>query len=92
MEANVMNDQYGIEDLLEQEKYLLHAYGTFIPEAAEPRLRSVLSENFTDCANDQYRVFTTMQQKGWYQGQAADQNVLHSAMQKFCTMKTEISV
>ena len=25
MEKHVMNDQYGVEDLLEQEKYLIHA-------------------------------------------------------------------
>ena len=28
MNENVMNDQYGMEDLLEQEKYLIHNYGT----------------------------------------------------------------
>ena len=90
MDKHVMNDQYGVEDLLEQEKYLIHAYGTFIPEATEPKLRCVLSDNLNDCANDQYRVFTTMQQKGWYAGQNADANVLNTAKQKFSQMHAEL--
>ena len=92
MEKHVMNDQYGVEDLLEQEKYLIHAYGTFIPEATEPKLRSVLTDNLNDCACDQYRVFTTMQQKGWYAGQNADANVLTTAKQKFSKMQSELGV
>ena len=90
MMSHIMNDQYGVEDLLEQEKYLIHAYGTFIPEATEPQLRTVLKDNLNECASDQYRVFTTMQQKGWYEGQAADVNVLNTAKKKFDQMHTEI--
>lgn len=86
----VMTDQYAIEDLLEQEKYLIHAYGTFLPEATEPQLRTVLTDNLNDCASDQYRVFTTMQRKGWYQGQSADASVLNTAKQKFSQMQSEI--
>lgn len=92
MEKCVMNDQYGVEDLLEQEKYLIHAYGTFIPEASEPKLRCVLTDNLNDCAQDQYRVFTTMQQKGWYAGQSADANVLTNAKQKFSQMQAELGL
>ena len=57
MNENVMNDQYGMEDLLEQEKYLIHNYGTFIPEASCPQLRQVLTQNFTECVQNQYTIF-----------------------------------
>ena len=52
MNENVMNDQYGMEDLLEQEKYLIHNYGTFIPEASEMPLRTVLTDNLNGCVKD----------------------------------------
>ena len=38
-----LNDQDRLEDLLSQEKYLISAYGTFIPEASCPQLRQVLA-------------------------------------------------
>ena len=92
MSQNVMNDQYGMEDLLEQEKYLIHAYGTYIPEATEPQLRTVLTDNLNGCAKDQYTVFTKMQQLGWYQGQPAQAEVLTTAKQKFSQMQGELTV
>ncbi|MEF9894825.1 MAG: spore coat protein [Clostridia bacterium] len=62
----VLNDQDRMEDLLTQEKYLLSAYGTFIPEAACPQLRTVLTDNFTECVQNQYTIFDKMSQLGWY--------------------------
>ena len=88
----VMNDRYALEDLLEQEKYLIHAYGTFLPEATEPQLRCVLTDNLNDCAKDQYHVFTTMQQKGWFEGQPADNAVVNNAKQKFNQMLGEMNI
>ena len=52
MNENVMNDQYGMEDLLEQEKYLIHNYGTFIPEASEMPLRTGAKQRFSRMQNE----------------------------------------
>ena len=90
MNNNVMNDQYGMEDLLEQEKYLIHAYGTYLPEASEPQLRTVLTDNLNGCANDQFTVFTKMEEMGWFQGQVAQESVLTSAKQRFSQMQSEL--
>ena len=87
MNENVMNDQYGMEDLLEQEKYLIHNYGTFIPEASEMPLRTVLTDNLNGCVKDQYQVFAKMEQMGWFKGQEADVNVLTGAKQRFSRMQ-----
>ena len=91
MSGNVMNDQYGMEDLLEQEKYLIHAYGVYIPEASEPKLRCVLTENLNGCANDQFTVFTKMSEMDWYQSQAAANDQLNTAKQKFSRMQGEMN-
>ena len=53
----VLNDQDRMEDLLAQEKYLIGAYSTFIPEATCPELRTVLKDNFQDCVQNQYSIF-----------------------------------
>ena len=87
----IMNDRYGMEDLLEQEKYLIHAYGTFIPEASEPQLRAVLTDNMNGCANDQFQVFSKMQEMGWFQGQTAQSNTLETAKQYFGQMQSQLN-
>lgn len=91
MNNHVMNDQFGMEDLLEQEKYLIHAYGTYIPEASEPQLRTVLTDNMNGCANDQFSVFTKMEEMGWFQGQVAQTSVLESAKQRFAQMQSQLN-
>lgn len=90
MNSNVMNDQYGMEDLLEQEKYLIHNYGTYIPEASEPQLRAVLTDNLNGCVQDQFKVFTKIEEKGWFTGQSVQQDVLASAKQRFSQMQGQL--
>lgn len=92
MNQNVMNDQYGMEDLLEQEKYLIHSYGTYLPEASEPQLRTVLTDNLNGCAKDQFSVFTKMEQMGWFQGEPAQANALSGAKQRFSQMQGQLGV
>ena len=47
MQTNgVLSEQDMMQDMLSEEKTLLSNYGTFIPEAACPQLRQVLTQNF----------------------------------------------
>ena len=87
---NVLTDQDRMEDLLTQEKYLLSAYGNFIPEAACPQLRDVLNSNFTECAASQYTVMDKMSQLGWCRGKAADPAEIEAAKQKFQQLQTQL--
>ena len=81
--TQVLNDQDKLEDLLSEEKYLISAYGTFIPEASCPQLRQVLTQNFTDCAQNQYDIFDKMNQLGWYPTKAAPAADVNAARDKF---------
>ena len=90
MNENVMNDQYGMEDLLEQEKYLIHNYGTFIPEASCPQLRQVLTQNFTECVQNQYTIFDQMNQLGWYPTKDAPVADVNAAREKFQQMQQQL--
>jgi len=91
VQSNVsLNDKERMEDLLAQEKYLITAYSTFIPEASCPNLRQVLTSNFNDCVQNQYQVFDKMSQLGWYPGKAAQQPDVDAARQKFQQMKQQL--
>ena len=59
----VLTDQDKIEDLLSEEKYLISGYGTFIPEASCPQLRQVLTQNFTECVQNQYTIIARKAQR-----------------------------
>ena len=85
-----MTDQERMEDLLTQEKYLISAYGTFIPEATCPELRTVLKDNFQDCVQNQYSIFDKMTQLGWYPTQNAPLQEVDAARQKFQQLKQRL--
>lgn len=87
----VMTDQERMEDLLTQEKYLINAYGTFIPEATCPQLRQVLTANFNDCVQTQYTLFDQMNQKGWYPVKPAPVQEVDAARQKFSQLKQQMN-
>ena len=85
-----LNDKERMEDLLSQEKHLITTYSTFIPEAACPNLRNVLTTNFTDCVQNQYQVYDKMNQLGWYPPKPAQQTDVDAARQKFQQMKQQL--
>lgn len=89
-QKDVLTDKDRMEDLLTQEKYLISAYGTFLPEASCPQLRSVLQDNFNECVQNQYSVFDRMNQLGWYQTKDAPTNEIEAAKQKFQQMQTQL--
>lgn len=85
-----LNDQDRMEDMLSQEKFLISAYSTFIPEASCPQLRQVLSANFNDCVQNQYAIYDKMSQLGWYPTKAAPKPEVDTARQKFQQLKQQL--
>ncbi|NLG25940.1 MAG: spore coat protein [Clostridiales bacterium] len=83
-------DQDRLDDLLSQEKQLISAYSTFIPEASCPQLRQVLTDNFNGCVQNQFTVFDQMSQMGWYPTKPAPVPDIQAARQKFQQMKQQI--
>ena len=86
----VLTDQDKIEDLLSEEKYLISGYGTFIPEASCPQLRQVLTQNFTECVQNQYTIFDQMNQLGWYPTKDAPVADVNAAREKFQQMQQQL--
>ncbi len=83
----VLNDQDKLEDLLSEEKALIGSYGTFIPEAACPQLRQVLTQNLSECAENQYAIFDQMNKLGWYPTKAAPEADITAARDKFSQLR-----
>ena len=86
----VLSDQDRLEDMLSQEKYLINAYGTFIPEATCPQLRQVLSSNLSDCIQNQYAVYDQMNQLGMYPVKPAPMQEVDAARQKFMQFRQQM--
>ncbi|MBO4886362.1 MAG: spore coat protein [Clostridia bacterium] len=86
-DAQVLNDQDKLEDLLSEEKYLISAYGTFIPEASCPQLRQVLTQNLNGCVENQYAVFDQMSRMGWYPTKDAPAADVTAARDKFSQLQ-----
>lgn len=87
---SVLNDQDRMEDLLTQEKFLINAYGTYLPEATCPQLREVLKSNLNECAENQYAVFDKMSQMGWYPAKNAPEPEIAAARQKFQQLQSQL--
>jgi len=85
--SQTLNDQDKMEDMLSEEKSLISAYGTFIPEASCPQLRQVLTQNFNECVENQYAIFDQMSQLGWYPTKAAPAADVTAARDKFSQLK-----
>jgi len=85
-----LTDQDRLEDMLSQEKYLIGAYSTFIPEATCPQLRQVLTANLNDCAQNQYAIFDQMNQMGMYPVKPAPAQEIDAARQKFAQLKQQM--
>lgn len=87
-----LTDQDRMEDLLTQEKYLISAYSSFIPEASCQQLKNVLATNFDGCVQNQTEIFDKMNQLGWYPVKSAPKPEVEAARQKYQQMKQQISV
>lgn len=70
-------------DVLASQKFITDGYNTYANECATPALKT----DFMNILNDEHRiqneVFTEMQKRGWYPTEAADQNKVNQAKQKY---------
>lgn len=77
------SDKDILTDILSSQKFVTDGYNTFANECATPAVK-------TDCINIlneehqiQNEVFCEMHKRGWYPTEAADQNKVNQAKQKF---------
>lgn len=72
-----------LQDMLVLEKDIVKYYGGYIIEASCPKLRTILNDNMQSAANDQFGIFNTMNEKGYYPTKAAPVTEINQAKTKF---------
>ena len=90
LQSQPLNEQELAFDLLYQEKALLVNTASQVLEAANPNLRRVLNDMYTQIGQDQLEIFKHMQQNGWYQVKPAQAQDLQAAKQKFQQMRNTL--
>lgn len=81
--AQIMGAKEILQDSLISQKLITDSYNTFAGECVNPQLRGAFLNILEDEHNIQASVFSTMQSKGWYQVEPAEQQKIQQAKQKF---------
>jgi len=85
MNTNCFDDQAKLDDALSSQKFISSSYNTCANEAAEPVVKNTLMSLLEDEHQIQHDLFVQMQKRGWYQTEAAPQQKIEEAKNKFCT-------
>ena len=72
-----------LDDMLSSQKFVTDGYNTSANECATPVIKSEFMNILNEEHQIQHEVFLEMQKRGWYQTDAADQNKINQARQKF---------
>lgn len=83
MEMNTFSDQEMIGDVLSTQKFIASGYNTAASEASEVGVKQTLMSILEEEHSIQHDVFVEMQNRGWYQTEAAPQNKIDQTKQKF---------
>jgi spore coat protein CotF len=76
-------DQDMMKDLLSSQKFVTDGYNNHANEAATPAVLTDFMNILRDEHQIQNEVFCEMQTRGWYPTEAADQNKVTQAKQKY---------
>lgn len=79
-------DKEILTDVLSSQKFVTDGYNSFANECATPAVKA----DFMNILNEEHQIqgeiFTEMQSRGWYPVEAADQNKINQAKQKYTSM------
>ncbi len=81
--ANTFTEKEMLTDLLTSQKTMTDGYNTFANECATPMIKTAFMNILNEEHQIQNEIFLEMQKHGWYQTEAADQNKVCQAKQKF---------
>lgn len=89
--ANInLTEKDMLQDLLTTEKHLISSYSTGITESSCQNLRGTLVNNFNNSQGVQYKVFSIMNQKGWYPTKDAQDNDVQQVKTDSSNMMREL--
>jgi len=86
-DQNAFSEKEMLDDMLSSQKFVTDGYNTFASECATPIIKTEFINILTEEHQIQNEIFMEMQKRGWYQTEAADQNKVCQAEQKFSAGK-----
>ena len=84
--AQILGEKEILQDGLISQKHISESYNTFAGECVNEQLRTAFLNILDDEHRIQADIFCTMQANGWYQVEAAEQQKIVQARQKFSQM------
>lgn len=81
------DDQEMINDALYSQKQITENYNLFANECAAPQTRDTFMTLLNEEHQIQFDLFHEMSKRGWYPTQAAEQQQIEQAKQKFQNMQ-----
>ncbi|MGN1235566.1 MAG: spore coat protein [Christensenellaceae bacterium] len=82
-QLTTLAEQDSLQDMLDTEKHLMNLYLTAIIEASTRGLRKVLFDLLMGVNDAQLKVFEQMTERGYYQTQEADEELLRQRCREF---------
>ena len=86
--TNQFGDKEMMDDALSSQKFITEGYNTFANECATPALKTDFMNILNEEHQIQHELFMEAQKRGWYQVEAADQNKVTQAKQKYMAQAT----
>lgn len=80
-----------LQDLLVLDKDIMKAYADYLIESTCPKERTLLEKNFKTTAQEQYKLFDTMNEKGYYPVKNAAPEDVKTAKQQMTQVKDQLS-
>lgn len=87
---NIMGEKEILHDLLNTEKEIIKTYSTAVTESSCANMRQLLLRNITQVSDDQFNIFNTMVNKGYYQKKDAQDQDVQQAKQKFQQLQSQL--
>ena len=85
-----LNEKDTLQDLLEGEKQLMSLYTTALFEGSTASFRKNISANLFGVAENQYKLFSQMRSRGYYEPAPAKKAMLDEAVSTFKKQKKEL--
>ncbi len=78
-----LNERDSLDDLLMAEKQTMWAYTTALIEGSNKSVRKEILKNYSECAEDQFKVFSLMEERGFYKISPAERETIKTQAETF---------
>ena len=86
-----LNEKDSLQDMLNLEKEIVKIYATALTEGSGKTFRTLIKNGFISSSQDQFEVFKTMSDQGYYEVAPADKSVIDKEKAKFKKVKESLA-